>query len=153
MSSNPSPRRRGAPPGNLNALKHGFYARNRKPVGGKDLVAAEFFGLEEEIAMLRAFIRQVYATGIETNTFSESRALLRVLCLASGSLNRLLLTQHWLAAGKDELPVIDKHEFMESLLQLIDRIDEEISYLDPRWIAEGGSEGLPDISPHDFLNS
>ena len=52
------PRRRGAPFGNRNALKHGFYARNFDPGDTKDLDEHEFDGLTDEIILLRVYIRR-----------------------------------------------------------------------------------------------
>ena len=50
-------RRRGAPPGNQNARKCGFYAKTLSPEDQSRLLnAAEVEGLDQEVALLRARI-------------------------------------------------------------------------------------------------
>lgn len=54
------PRKRGAPRGNQNARKHGFYSNALKPDEVQDLQAAAFMeGLDEEIAILRLKLKAV----------------------------------------------------------------------------------------------
>src|SRR5512146_2641399 len=98
----PSPRRRGAPLGNTNALKHGFYSRRFKRTDIKDLDACEFSGLKDEITMLRVYIRRVIEMSNGMQDFYEAMTLLRVLCLASDSLTRLLKTQNLLITPGSE---------------------------------------------------
>ena len=53
-------RRRGAPKGNQNALKHGFYARVLDEAEKLDLeAAADVNGIDDEIALLRVKIKAV----------------------------------------------------------------------------------------------
>jgi hypothetical protein len=52
-------RRRDAPPGNLNAIKHGFYSRGFRTMDIKDLDAMLENGLESEISMLRVSTRRL----------------------------------------------------------------------------------------------
>jgi hypothetical protein len=83
------PRRlRGAPLNNLNALKHGFYARKFRPTDLVDLAESKFIGLNEEITMLRVFMRGVIEQSSSASTLSESIEVLRVLSLAAASLTR-----------------------------------------------------------------
>ena len=106
-SSPPPPpqpeKRRGAPEGNSNALKHGFYSRQFKKRDVADLDVSKFDGLKDEIALLRVFIRHVAELGKGVEDLHEAVYLLRVLCLASSSLNRLIRTQQLLFSGTDEL--------------------------------------------------
>jgi hypothetical protein len=53
-------KRRGAQPGNLNALKHGFYSRSFKDLENKDLEVMLAQDLESEIAMLRVVARRAF---------------------------------------------------------------------------------------------
>ena len=53
-------RKRGAQPGNLNALKHGFYSRNFLDLENTDLEAMLAQDLESEIAMLRVVVRRAF---------------------------------------------------------------------------------------------
>ena len=53
-------KRKGAQPGNLNALKHGFYSRSFKELENSDLEAMLAQDLESEIAMLRVVVRRAF---------------------------------------------------------------------------------------------
>jgi hypothetical protein len=53
-------KRRGAQPGNLNALKHGFYSRSFKDLENTDLEAMLAQDLDSEIAMLRVVVRRAF---------------------------------------------------------------------------------------------
>ena len=77
-------RRRGAPMGNSNALKHGFYSRKFKPLEAEDLDVLEAEDkLQDEILLLKVMIRRVWelAASEATNLESWSQAL-NVLGLA-----------------------------------------------------------------------
>ncbi len=97
--------RRGAPLGNTNALKHGFYSRSFRQIDCTDLDQVRFSGLEDEITMLRVFIRRLTDLSQHIETFPEALSLLRVLSLASISLTRLITTQNVITArsGHGEL--------------------------------------------------
>jgi hypothetical protein len=89
----PAPKRRGAPLGNNNALKHGFYAR-RLPAS--HLAGLEFTGtksLEDEINVLRIFIRRVVDLGGETTDLMQATSMLRIITFATMGINRLVRTQ------------------------------------------------------------
>ncbi len=89
LDEHPTPRRRpGAPPGNTNALKHGYYAhvRKRKQMRSDG-------DLMQEIAFLRALVRRLYQQSAGEMTLQELMNVLRILSLASGSLKRLLDAQ------------------------------------------------------------
>ncbi len=96
--SSPSPpRRRGAPPGNTNALKHGYYSARfapRTPGAAVDLKAS---GLADEIDLLRAFLRRVIYLSASQSSLSADLALLRVASLAANTLGRLVRTQRFFA--------------------------------------------------------
>jgi len=59
MPDIPPPRRRGAQSGNRNAKKHGFYARRLPPAERKDIQEASRAALDQEIIVLRVYIRRV----------------------------------------------------------------------------------------------
>jgi hypothetical protein len=98
----PTPNRRGAPSGNTNAIKHGFYARHFKKKDMDDLEKSSLGSVADEIALLRVFTRRVVELGIHVEDLSQAVDLLRVLCLASSSLNRLLRTQKLLAPEEND---------------------------------------------------
>jgi hypothetical protein len=90
------PRRRGAPNGNQNAVKHGFYSRMFHTTDIEDLDDSPAINLADEIILLRVFIRRAIESNDTQLDFPESLELLRVLSLASLSINRLIRTQHLL---------------------------------------------------------
>jgi hypothetical protein len=90
----PTPKRpRGAPPGNLNALKHGFYSRQFRKLETADLDTMLEEGLESEINLLRVVTRRVFDMAANIATLEEGYALLSVLSDASLRLASILRTQ------------------------------------------------------------
>ena len=100
--SNPNPHR-GAPLGNLNALKHGFYSRRFKKSDLVGLEECDFDGLKDEITIMRVFIRRFIEQCSDSTGFYETAGILRILCLATVSLTRLNKTQHLLVSDPDDL--------------------------------------------------
>jgi len=96
----PPPKRpRGAPPGNLNALKHGFYSRVFRKMELGDLQSVPLKDLQDEISMLRVLIRRVVEFSQQASTLDEYLRLLSTLSQATANLGRLVRTQHLLAAS------------------------------------------------------
>ena len=90
----PTPtRRRGAQPGNRNALKHGFYARAYKAGELADLDAMLTTGLQDEITMIRVATRRVIDYIAEFTNPTEAVMTLGALGLAATRLATLLRTQ------------------------------------------------------------
>ena len=100
----PNPRR-GAPLGNLNALKHGFYSRRFKKSDLAGLEDCDFDGLKDEITIMRVFIRRFIEQCSDSTGLYETAGILRILCLATVSLTRLIKTktQHLLVSDPDDL--------------------------------------------------
>ena len=116
----PSHRRpRGAPPGNRNALKHGFYSRHFKKIDLTDLDQSTQVGLQDEISMLRVFIRRILELGCAVDDLSEALGLLRTLSLATATLTRLIKTQHWLSSNHDDVSAAINQAILE-VSQLIE---------------------------------
>lgn len=98
-----TPRRRGAPPGNRNALKHGFYA-SKLPKADRDALASdELTNLAPEIELIRVFIRRAAALGANSESLSETLETLRVISLAITALSRLIRTNDCLPVPRDHL--------------------------------------------------
>ena len=112
--------RRGAPPGNLNALKHGFYARQFKKAELTGLEKCDFDGLNDEIAILRVYIRRLIQQGSDTTDLYETAGILRILCLATASLTRLIKTQHFLVSGGEDPLMRDLHRALDEITQEIE---------------------------------
>ncbi|PKO11955.1 MAG: hypothetical protein CVU39_26535 [Chloroflexi bacterium HGW-Chloroflexi-10] len=86
-------RRRGAPQGNQNAVKHGYYAKVFKQTESVDLSETNSSQLTDEIQMLRVFMRRVIEKAGEEASLAETMFVLRSLSQASACLNRLIRTQ------------------------------------------------------------
>jgi hypothetical protein len=98
-----SPRRRGAPTGNKNALKHGFYSAPFNKADRDALESSEFSGLSEEITLLRLVIRQLAKWSPQITDFAQYLEAVRVISLACSSLSRLVRTHHLMqSSGEDE---------------------------------------------------
>ena len=105
------PRRRGGQPGNLNALRHGFYSRALAAAGRETYqeaheVAAD--DLAEEIALLRARIHRLLEAEPDN---------LELLSRALGELGRLCATQYRLRGS-------DADRLAEAMRTVMDDIKE-----------------------------
>jgi len=96
-------RRRGAPDGNSNALRHGFYSRQFKKVVQRDLDGHQFEGLTDEITLLRVLIRQIFEDVIHSQNVEARLEGFRAISLGCFSLSRLVRTQHIIAPEGSDL--------------------------------------------------
>jgi hypothetical protein len=89
-------RKRGAPPGNHNALKHGFYSREfkRKDRFNFDL-ASGMEGVDAEIALLRLEMKKAVSGGDIQNLVPLVKTVL--------ALEKLLRTRHKFFTPPDDL--------------------------------------------------
>jgi hypothetical protein len=96
-----SPRRRGAQPSNLNALKHGFYSRQFRQAEIADLSALQL-RLEDEIAAARVAGRRMLEL---SRQLTDPMDGVRALTAFSNHLTRvarLMRTHHILTGSGDE---------------------------------------------------
>lgn len=93
-------RRRGAPIGNTNALKHGLYSPRHNAAAYTEQAQRSQQNLDEEIALLRYFIRRLVELSENVDTLYDAAGLLRVLSMASTSLTNMLKTQFLLFGGQ-----------------------------------------------------
>lgn len=109
---NPQPRRRGAPEGNINALKHGFYSRRFRNGELDDLLRQPPEALQDEIAMLRIINRRVVDMAEDGKSPDEILEFYNFIALTSMRLSTLLRTQKLLlktdSAADDLLQALDK---------------------------------------------
>jgi hypothetical protein len=110
-----SPRRRGAPAGNLNAVKHGFYSSRFRKTDRDALDNNEFTGLSQEIAMLRLLIRRVVHEAARIEDFYQLLETLRVVSLASSSLSHLAKTHTLIAASPSDELALALHQAIAEL--------------------------------------
>ena len=89
-------RPRGAPKGNQNALKHGFYKRHFSDLEVADLETALQEGLTDEIAMLRVALRRTFALTKRSADLDEAFKALSSLGFACTHLSNLLRTHKFL---------------------------------------------------------
>lgn len=99
-------RKRGGQPGNINALRHGFYSRLFKPLETKDLEDILSIGLEDEIAMLRVATRRAFQLANDADDIDQMIKALGALGLASIRTSRLLKAQKELGDGYQALDAI-----------------------------------------------
>jgi hypothetical protein len=91
-TTNPSPRHRGAPLGNHNALRHGFYAKNLGQSSPAQYSEPLMRNLLGEAAMLKDYMYNLYCKNLESDDPAVIADTLRILSLAGISLSRILQT-------------------------------------------------------------
>ena len=112
-----STRKKGGQPGNLNALKHGFYSNRFDDAENIDLEAYLTTGLDSEVAMLRVFTRRVFELADGIQDLKEARESLGALGLAATRLATLLKSQMFLEGDQsDEV----KRTITEALNEIVD---------------------------------
>jgi hypothetical protein len=93
------PRRRGAPPGNLINFKHGFYSRRLKKRDLTGVEATDVAGLVEEIALIRVYTRRLIESFDPNADFYQHADLLRILCVASSAITRIIRAQYLISSA------------------------------------------------------
>ena len=98
------PRKRGAPRGNRNAVKHGFYSQLNHKEQRPSLPSAEIQS-QPDILLFRAFIARLtagLASGqVAPATFADDLAILHLVCIAVARLNSLWRTNERLFKNGD----------------------------------------------------
>ena len=102
-------RKRGGQPGNLNALKHGFYSRQFQKSELTDL--EEVGDLQEEIGMMRVVTRRLLDATRKCSDMGELINLLNTLGLASTRVAGLMKAQKFLGGDEDGI-----EEFLNSIV-------------------------------------
>ncbi len=110
----PAKNRGGAPRGNTNALKHGFYSQRFHNPDFQSLTAYEFRGLQEEINLVRLAVKDVCDHYAGECTREESAHFLMLICTASSTLNRLIRTQSALK--------FDSADLMDALSEALEQV-------------------------------
>ena len=116
QNENSQSRRRGAPEGNINALKHGFYSRRFRNGELEDLLKASPDALRDEIAMLRIINRRVVDMVDEGKSPDEILEFYNFIALTSLRLSTLLRTQNLLEKSENTAG---------SLLSALEKVIEE----------------------------
>lgn len=97
---------RGAPKGNLNALKHGFYSRLFHASETDDLSPDRLTSLENEIKLLRVMIRRTMELADGIDDLREATRVLDALGSASARLSALLRVHN--ALNKTDSSLLDE---------------------------------------------
>jgi hypothetical protein len=111
-------RKRGGQPGNLNALKHGFYSRLFKSGEITDLETYVADGLMDEIAMMRVWTRRVMSFGEGVESLEDAIGVLGALGVASLQLSNLLRMQKSLGGPSSD--------FEKTFWEALDEVQKEI---------------------------
>ena len=136
-----STRRPGAPTGNHNALKHGFYTRRLKKRDLTGVEATDASGLVEEIALIRIFTRRLVESCLPDADFFELADILRILCLASTTITRLTRTQYLLSTSNTG--------FDDEINEAIRQVNEEFNQKRLS-TSQGDSASSPLTTPSDL---
>ena len=110
-------RKRGAQPGNLNALKHGFYSKfmHQGELDDLDRISA---GLDSEINALRVLFRRILIDSNETDTYERYVHSLNALGLAATRIASLMRIQKILTG--------EVQSTTDALTQAVDKIAIEL---------------------------
>lgn len=136
--SETSARRRGAPLGNTNAIKHGYYARKLREVEAGELHEFDFSGVREEALILRYFIRRLVEQSSAQNDLTQAESQLRVISHAVASLARILTTQEVLAESEDRrrrssLQLNSRISDLLQQLRVLRQQNQDLAPDDPAW--------------------
>ena len=129
--SNPTPspkRHRGGQPGNINALKHGFYTRRFTQTQLAGVESTDYNGLMEEIAIIRLYARRLIELDNQSANISQVANILRILCLASITITRLVKTSQFLQSEGNS-NASDLHQALEHLTSVLklDQLDATVN--------------------------
>ena len=108
-------KKRGAPYGNQNTFKHGFYSRHFTRAEIKDLSEMERLELDNEIELVRTLMRRVLESATDNTSHAGNIETLRAICLGNFTLTRLIRT-HFLKP-KEKIDPLRK-AFYEVLAEL-----------------------------------
>jgi uncharacterized protein YjcR len=97
------PNPHGAPKGNINALKHGFYSRLLHTIEANDLESNDSGSLQHEITLLRVMMRRTMELANGVNDLKEATRALDALGTAAGRLANLLRVEKTLNSSRSQL--------------------------------------------------
>lgn len=118
-------RKRGAQPGNLNALRHGFYARDLGMMSPGQYSEKEMRNLLGEVAMLKDYMFILYNKNIESTDTPVLSETLRALSMASMAIARLLQVYDHiriLSSKDDDVPLSGLLDQLESATKRVNKM-------------------------------
>ena len=113
-------RTRGAQPGNVNALKHGFYSEQFRNGELADLTSFEDTNLQDEIGVLRVYLRRLLemADGIED--IRRAAAILDKVSLVTVRIATLAKAQRILSGDQDARVATALSEALQDVMKEMD---------------------------------
>jgi hypothetical protein len=131
--------KRGAPPGNHNALKHGFYSAHFKQAEGRILSRMSVADLTAEIEVMRIgtrrFLEAQAALPPGALDFEAQLSALRAITLGVESINRLVRATVFIAhsaAGESQRVVAEIEAGFEDFRKELDSGAEELFPIVPQ---------------------
>ncbi len=139
-----STNRRGAPLGNMNNFKHGFYSRRLKKRDLTGVESTDVAGLVEEIALIRVFTRRLVESFNPDADFYEHADILRILCVASAAITRVIRAQYLISSAGSGM----NDEIAEAIRQVNAELTSKSSPSDQDIHANGPMSGPSNPFPH-----
>jgi hypothetical protein len=137
-----SPRRRGAPLGNSNALKLDFSSRRKKKSHLSTNDSTDLKSLLDQIALIHVFTRRLAESCNPAANLNELVDTLRILCLASSTISRILRVNYLISGGETDLD----REIEEAIRHVSAELDGKSTPLPP--LSKGSDqEPFPDPIP------
>ena len=97
----PPSRKRGAQPGNTNALRHGFYSRYLHQLELDDLDQIVSEDMDGEIALVRSLIRRTVEFSEGVDSLEQAIKLLNSIGMNAQHLSAIIYKRHMLAGNAD----------------------------------------------------
>ena len=116
-------RRRGAQPGNTNALKHGFYSAKFRDPETFDLNSLEITDLESEINAMRVYTRRMLELADGIDNLDHAISILYALSMSSGRVAMLARTQQLLQGSQDQKITAALNAALDQVIQEL-KLDE-----------------------------
>jgi hypothetical protein len=113
----PPAKRRGAPTGNLNAIKHGFYSRRLMQGEIEDLLQMEPGSVKEEIAILRVITRRVAEMADDQMPPDQILEIYNAIGAMCMRISTLLRTEAMLGGSQDSI---------QTMISAIDSVVEDM---------------------------
>lgn len=145
----PKKRGPGAPPGNTNALKHGFYSRRFNQVELADLEEVNDGDLEDEIALLRVSMRRVIEWSHDIKSFSDAVSYLRVIAMASASLSRLVRARHVMGTYVQPDPLFEVLAELDAEQEAERQIEQTAKDIARRLAEQDAEDAVRRLASHD----
>jgi hypothetical protein len=111
--------RRGAQPGNINALKHGFYSTHFTRGEIESLDPSISAGLLDEIALLKVLVRRLF-------DYAEDPTSLDSMCKTMSTLSDSLTCLSGLCRTQKLLGGTENNQIMNALSEALKAVQDEI---------------------------